>query len=261
LSFKPNFNAFIRGDILFSRPQQLELLAEARVWGHYYGIETFNHETGKAIGKGMHPDKIKQGLLDTRDYFHNHNEGYYRGTVSLIYGLPKETPESILSGLDWLCNNWSDQNVIAFPLNLSLTGKKSKLDENYEKYGYSIMGQEKRELYNRHNFFSNDLTIWENQYMNMYDAIELVDKEIKDFKPGYLDCWKLFSMMPLTDSIEEALMLNESESQTDISHMGVNSGLTNRTETFVKINNPTQEPLRRKARTIKDQYIQNKLGL
>lgn len=245
VGFELNFNAFIRGDILFSRPQQLELLADARVWGHYYGIETFNHETGKLVGKGMHPDKIKEGLLRTKDYF-NSTIGRYRGTISLIYGLPKETKESILSALDWLCKNWSDNSVIAFPLNISLTGKKSTLDENYAKYGYNIMGQEKRELYNRHNFFANDLTIWENEYMNMYDAIELVNHQIKSFQPGYCDSWKLFALMSLTNSIEEALLLNEANS--------IN-------ENGKKIDAPHQQHLRDKAAAIKKEYVRKKLSL
>jgi radical SAM superfamily enzyme YgiQ (UPF0313 family) len=237
LSFEPNFSAFIRGDILFSRPQQKELLAEAGVWAHYFGIETFNHDTGKSIGKGMHPDKIKAGLLDTRDYFLSTIKKY-RGTVSLVYGLPKETKESIASALDWLCTNWSDQNVIAFPYNINLTGKKSTIDENYEKYGYSIMKQEKRELYNRHNFFSNDLTIWENEHMNMYDAIEAVDEQIRRFHPGYIDSWKLFGMLPVCDSIDFALSLHE-----------YNEGWK------------VQDKLIKKSLEIKSEYIDKKLGL
>jgi radical SAM superfamily enzyme YgiQ (UPF0313 family) len=237
LSFEPNFSAFIRGDILFSRPQQKELLAEAGVWAHYFGIETFNHDTGKSIGKGMHPDKIKAGLLDTRDYFLSTIKKY-RGTVSLVYGLPKETKESIASALDWLCNNWSDQNVISFPYNINLTGKKSTIDENYEKYGYSIMKQEKRELYNRHNFFSNDLTIWENEHMNMYDAIEAVDEQIRRFHPGYIDSWKLFGMLPVCDSIDFALSLHE-----------YNEGWK------------VQDKLIKKSLEIKSEYIDKKLGL
>lgn len=244
IGFELNFNAFIRGDILFSRPQQLELLAEARVWGHYYGIETFNHETGKLIGKGMHPDKIKAGLLKTRDYFYE-KVGRYRGTISLIYGLPKETKESVLSGIDWLCENWNDQSVVAFPLNISLTGKKSTLDENYAKYGYTIMKQEKRELYNRHNFFANDLTIWENENMNMYDAIELVNTQLKRFQPGYCDSWKLFALLPLTDSIDEALLLNEANAVD---------------ETGKKHWPPHQDHLRNKANDMKKEYIRKKLS-
>jgi hypothetical protein len=260
LSFDVNFSAFIRADILFSRPQQLKLLADARVWAHYYGIETFNHETGKVIGKGMHPDKIKEGLLNTKKFFNDYL-GLYRGTVSLVYGLPKETKESIISALEWLCENWSDQNVIAFPLNISLTGNKSKIDENYEKYGYTIMGQEKRKLYNRHNFFSNDLTIWENENMNMYDAIELVDKEIADFKPGFLDSWKLFSMMSLTDSVEQALLLNESDATIDMSHFHKPNGGHGELGTITKTNSVKQEPLRQKAKDIKAEYVTKKLSL
>jgi len=214
LTFQPNFNAFIRADILFSRPQQLEYLAEARVWGHYYGIETLNHDTGKIIGKGMHPDKIKKGLLETEEYFMKH-VGYYRGTCSLIYGLPKETKESILDALSWFNTNWHRQNIIAFPLNISLTGKKSKLDDNYEKYGYTIMGQEKRELFNRHNFFSNDLTIWENEHMNMYDAINLVNQQL-DTYPGYADSWKLWAMMAVANSLNDALQLKSKASTEDL---------------------------------------------
>lgn len=262
LSFKPNFNAFIRGDILFSRPQQLELLNNARVWGHYYGIETFNHETGKLVGKGMHPDRIKQGLLDTKNYFLNNNRGWYRGTISLIYGLPKETPETILSALDWFCKNWNDQNVIAFPLNISTTGKKSKLDENYEKYGYTMMTEEKRDLYNRHNFFANDLNIWENENMNMYDAIELVDRQIKEFQPGMFDCWKLWSYLPLTETIEDALVLNESESYLTFQDFTqIDTTSSSSPGTIHKTDNPVQVKYRIKAKTIKDNYIKSKLSL
>jgi radical SAM superfamily enzyme YgiQ (UPF0313 family) len=207
LDFKLNFNAFIRGDILFSKPHQLELLARARVWGHFYGIETFNHPTGKLIGKGMHPDKIKEGLLATKEYFYKH-VGRYRGTVSLIYGLPKETKESILSALDWLEEHWKDQSVISFAMNLSITGKLSTIDEDCEKYGYRILGTENRKLYTRHSYFSGDLVLWENDNMNIDDAISLADLQRRRMNPELLDDWQLWSMLSLTD-VDTALTLSD----------------------------------------------------
>jgi hypothetical protein len=123
------------------------------------------------------------------------------------------------------------------------------------------MGQEKRKLYNRHNFFSNDLTIWENENMNMYDAIELVDKEIADFKPGFLDSWKLFSMMSLTDSVEQALLLNESDATIDMSHFHKPNGGHGELGTITKTNSVKQEPLRQKAKDIKAEYVTKKLSL
>lgn len=234
LDFQPNFNAFIRADILISRPQQLELLAGARVWGHFYGIESFNHDTGKLIGKGMHPDKIKEGLLSTKDFF-TKKINRYRGTISLIYGLPKETKDSILDALKWLSDNWRDQSVISFAMNLSTEGKKSAIDESYEKYGYKILGKEKRNLYTRHSYFSNDLVLWENENMNIDDAITLADEQRKIMSPEYLDDWQLWSLLSLTD-IDTALSLND---ETD--HITK--------ELIVKSNK------------IKDRYIEQKLSL
>jgi hypothetical protein len=123
------------------------------------------------------------------------------------------------------------------------------------------MGQEKRALYNRHNFFSNDLTIWENEHMNMYDAIDLVDRQIKEFKPGMLDCWKLFSMIPLADSLEHALMLNESDSVLDMSHFKLPNGSHGEGGTITREDSVMQRPLVDKAKKIKRQYIQSKLSI
>jgi radical SAM superfamily enzyme YgiQ (UPF0313 family) len=234
LDFELNFNAFIRGDILFAKPKQLELLTRARVWGHFYGIETFNHETGKIIGKGMHPDKIKEGLLSTKEYFYK-NLGKYRGTVSLIYGLPKETKESILSALDWLTENWNDQSVISFAMNISTGGKLSEIDEDCEKYGYKILGTENRKLYTRHSYFSGDLVLWENENMNIDDAIELADLQRQKMNPEYMDDWQLWSMFSLTD-IDTALTLNDNT--------------TYLTDSLIE-----------KSNQIKDRYIEKKLAL
>ncbi len=105
LPFEPNFTAFIRLDLIISRPQQLDLLIKARVWGHFYGIETFHPEAAKAIGKGMHPNRIKQGLLDTKAAFMD-KLGLYRGTCGMIAGLPYEPVDSWYSSLEWMNENW-----------------------------------------------------------------------------------------------------------------------------------------------------------
>lgn len=277
-----NFNAFIRADILFSRPQQLELLAEAGVWGHYYGIESFNHESAKAVGKGMHPDKIKQGLIDTEKYFDTHL-GKFRGTVSLIYGLPHETPQTILDGLDWLETHWRRQSVIAFPLNINLTGTKSKIDNDYEKYGYRIIKEEKQEkLYNRHNFFPNDIVVWENDHMDMYDAINLVNRQlgkdttsnifyqsrIKTFSGRWMvDSWQLWGLMGVQKDMNLDLrtVLNLPEMNVvPIRGNVVNYGNkldTDRSDLdlihFLKI----KDSMQKRSSEIRDEYIRKKLSL
>ena len=68
LPWKPYFTGFLRADLLVSRPKDKEELLRMGFLGHFYGIETFNHDTGKIIGKGMNPDKLQQGLIDVRKY-------------------------------------------------------------------------------------------------------------------------------------------------------------------------------------------------
>jgi hypothetical protein len=143
-NINPNLNAFIRIDLMKSHPEQLELLTSARVWGQFYGIETFNHRAGKVIGKGMDPNIIKELMLNARSYITS-NLGLYRGSASFIAGLPYETVDDIADTQKWLSENWIDQNwhtwVLDIPKNDS-NNKLSAFGEDFEKYGYSEMTAE-----------------------------------------------------------------------------------------------------------------------
>jgi hypothetical protein len=86
---------------------------------HFYGIETLHPLAGKSIGKGMHPDRIKQGLLDVRDYFKKDNGRCTIG-MGMIAGLPYESLDSMQSSLDWLLDNLKgDVNIVVSPLHIS----------------------------------------------------------------------------------------------------------------------------------------------
>lgn len=193
LNFDPYFTGFLRADLIATHPESLEHMARMRVGGHFYGIETFNHQSAKAVGKGMHPDRVKQTLLDTRDYLSRHI--FYRGTASLIVGLPYETPETFLDGQQWLVDNWSDQAVTAWALELenweydesvknNMTNL-SKISQNLFKYGIRRMedvehrplgGYDKRINYNwREMGYTPGKLVWEHDTMNIHQAQQLTD--------------------------------------------------------------------------------------
>ena len=188
LPWKPYFTGFLRADLLVSRPRDKEELLRMGFLGHFYGIETFNHDTGKIIGKGMNPDKLQQGLLDVKKYLSENSNDAYRAVISIIYGLPLETKETLKKTEEWLLKNWIDQVVIAWGLDLSdndLGVNHSKLSMNYAKYGYRkkegpydyrkfpttfhttpskaylLEGQEEEK---------NQLVNWENDHMDLYYA-------------------------------------------------------------------------------------------
>jgi hypothetical protein len=112
---------------------------------HTDGIETFNHKSGKAIKKGMHPDKVKQGLLDIEKYFSERS--LYRCKTSFICGLPYETFDSFLSGIKWIRENLKYGAPAFFPLNIfnrnKLIGQEvNAISQEYEKYGYTNLKED-----------------------------------------------------------------------------------------------------------------------
>lgn len=146
LPFEPNFACFIRLDLTVAHPEQLELLSRARVWAHFYGVETLHLEAGKAVGKGMHPDKIKQGLLDMRAHMMS-RLGLYRGTLGMIAGLPYEPASHWRESEAWLRANWSDNSWQWWPLEISLdtnTETTSVFSKEWREHGYREMTDPQR---------------------------------------------------------------------------------------------------------------------
>lgn len=189
LDFNTFFSGFIRADLLPANPEMVTELARMNFGGQYYGIETFTQKAGKIIGKGMDPDRLKNCLLDTKKYMLA-NSLAYRGTISLIVGLPGETKQDWYKTVDWLKNNWTDEGIVVFPLDVQDLAKDdvstytnvSKFSLNLQKYGLREMSTEKSYPYfdrkNQHDFWKsgnyfNIPYIWEHDDMNVFEAMEL----------------------------------------------------------------------------------------
>jgi len=199
LEFRPFFSSFIRPDLLVSRKQDWEHILRLNMGGHYYGIESFNHESAKVIKKGMNPDKVKSGLLDFEKYM-NDNNVFYRATISLISGLPYETRESFEETINWMMHYWSNQSQVVFPLDVEdiddndINGytNVSEMGKNLKKFGirrmqppypkdirYKRFNAVDKGIYNEPlydwksgNYF-HEKYIWEHDTMNVFEAIEL----------------------------------------------------------------------------------------
>jgi hypothetical protein len=173
LDFTPDFKAFVRLDLLKAHPEQFELLAEARVWMQFYGIETFNRTSGKIIGKGMDPEIMKSLMLKMKDYMNTHL-GLYRATASLIAGLPHETVDSMIETNKWFVDNWSDQSYGWQLLTLYKDqGALSAFSLNMEKFGYSEFNEDVSGVIQSANL--SELS-WKNQYTDIRECDELVAK-------------------------------------------------------------------------------------
>jgi hypothetical protein len=90
LPFKFQFSAYLRIDLMRAHKEQYQLLKDAGLASAHFGIETLNHQAGKIIGKGLHPDKVIEELHNFRDQL---PEVVTWG--SFIVGLPGDTIETI----------------------------------------------------------------------------------------------------------------------------------------------------------------------
>lgn len=181
LDFDPWFMAFMRADLLVHQKEYWDDIRAMGLGGHFYGIETLNHESGKIIGKGMNPDKLKEGLVEFRNFLEP--EGIYRGTISLICGLPRETPETFWNGINWLEQNWKGQSVAAWYLDLPDLGdqhsNQSEFSKNLAKYGLRRKNiQETKGERGFHHFYPRVETsyVWEHDHMTQYQAMDIMDQ-------------------------------------------------------------------------------------
>jgi hypothetical protein len=192
LNFAPLFTGYCRADLLIRRPRDREELLRMNFIGHYYGIESFQKQANSSVGKGMTGDELQQGLLDIRKYFETHGQKNYRGTISLIVGLPGDTEQHMIQTQEWLKTHWQGQSFMAFPLMIQKGDwtKGSRMSFDYTKMGYQKIKINKQNIQSR--FMSSnlwDFTIWRNEHMDFYDAERIVQqfinlKKQNDFRLG-----------------------------------------------------------------------------
>ena len=164
------------------------------------GIETFNHEAGKLVRKGMDPDKLQQGLLEFQAYTDIHSPKRYRANIQMICGIPGETIESWNNSLAWLNTHWVRQSASEHILEIgdyddTLTNQSRftkelvsnglvKLEAR-QNPGYDVFKDANKDVIFQSTTprgggvgsTRNDIVIWQHNTMDWYQAETLV----KDF--------------------------------------------------------------------------------
>lgn len=142
LPFKISFWCYLRLDLLTAHPEQIPMLKDMGIAQCYFGIETFNREAGKSVGKGGDPDKLKKTLYKCREVWGND----VSIQAGFIIGLPHEDSQSIIETAKWLAKSDCPIDIRwIVPLSIAAGNHevlkymhRSEFDLNSEKYGYKI---------------------------------------------------------------------------------------------------------------------------
>ena len=130
LPFDFEFSSYLRLDLIHTYPQMIPLLREMGIRSCQLGIESLNHKTGKAIGKGLHPNLQKDTLYKMKESWGD--EVFIGG--GFIIGLPKETKSTCREWLSWLDqDNTPLDSCQVVPL---VVTKDSKIGENPDAWNY-----------------------------------------------------------------------------------------------------------------------------
>lgn len=218
LNFKPYMSGFIRADLLFTRRETWDDLIRLGMFGQFYGVESFNHDSLRVIHKGYHPDKVKQGLLDYKNYMKGHP---YKGSMGLILSLPYETEQTHDEALKWLIENWSEHFFDPYVLDLGPDNPEilntfsnvSSFRKNLQDYGLERMtdaevaqySQETDQEYTYEGAITKGMKTlpWKHNTMNIFKSREVWKKFMKaqheHFRPG---SWEL---VRLTGNLKKSI--------------------------------------------------------
>lgn len=191
LPFQLIYWAFIRLDLVTAKMETADMLFKSGLRSMFCGIESWNPETGKIIGKKANAES----QIKTIKHINNLSDNQISIDMSFIIGLPKETVSSQRRTFDYL--EAADLNVnAAFFSPLFLKNVKnsnpmfaSRISRDYTKYGYEIIGQRGDEL------------LWKNEHMDVYQAYQLRDEVMPRLKRYPFDAFSedMFSLSALDD--------------------------------------------------------------
>jgi radical SAM superfamily enzyme YgiQ (UPF0313 family) len=159
-----SFVGYNRLDLVHRFPEQISLFKDLNFIGQHYGIETFNYESQKIIGKGLKESDATETLLKIKNSMNCVNI-----SSSFILGLPKE---NIKTFNDWFRrvtdNDYPLDSIQLHTLRLSeTTHTKSEFFNNPSKHGYTFIESDVTDNFSE--------KIWKNEYWSFNDCHKIVE--------------------------------------------------------------------------------------
>ncbi|ODS23823.1 hypothetical protein AB835_06680 [Candidatus Endobugula sertula] len=192
LPFNLEWTGYGRADAIKRHPEMAQLMAESGLKAMLIGIETLHPIAAKGVGKGLHPNVLKDTLYYMKDVWGDS----VTITGSFIVGLPGEPEESIWETVEWLNTKGCPVDEAIFsPLNIRAptdneNSPMSKISMDPARYGYSLISSDLGKGISSHG------PAWENEFMHKARAEELArsaQQSCQDSQP--IGNWAVYSRL------------------------------------------------------------------
>jgi radical SAM superfamily enzyme YgiQ (UPF0313 family) len=153
-----------------AKPETIDLLFKSGLRSAHFGIETFDKDAAKIIGKSGNREK----LISTLKYIKNTYGDKIGLNGSFIFGLPGESLSSMQqTAKQLLSKETSLDSWRVYPLHISVSKAfSSDIDVNYEKYGYRKKGVLEKQVID-----------WENDYTSFTEMSKYVTEVNNEGNP------------------------------------------------------------------------------
>ena len=177
LPFEVSYTAYARIDLIWRYPEMRELFLESNAKCLIFGIETLHEKAGKAIGKGLSSDKVKETLKYCKEAW----DDKILMCSNFIVGLPHEPAEHVLETVEYVLSDYGPLDIYTFtPLLIHTESDKninsSKIEKNPEKYGYKI----------------TEINNWTGSQMSKEESVELCNRIDNDPRMQRMNIFRTF---------------------------------------------------------------------
>jgi radical SAM superfamily enzyme YgiQ (UPF0313 family) len=195
LGFDISWVGYLRADLVWAKPESINLLLESGLKSCFFGIETFNSAAGKSIDKGWASKHGKEFLPKLYNDLWNKKINIH---LNLIAGLPGETIDTLTDSLNW-CKEQSIGSHRFVPLTLYVEKQdkfaSSEFTRNYKDYGYTNVNEESG--------------YWELPGLTLDDANNFCKTASRQLlKVNRVSSWDVFSMSNLGFDIPDVMQWN-----------------------------------------------------
>jgi hypothetical protein len=139
LPFQLEWVGYGRLDLIGSNRPTIKLLSDSGLRSMFFGIESFNKEAAKTVGKAWNGVHAKNFILELKDIWGAETNFH----LNFIAGISPETPDEVSATVDWCVDNHIPSWLVT-PLGISTVSmdNDSEFDRNYSQYGYRFPAAE-----------------------------------------------------------------------------------------------------------------------